>query len=226
MIRSTLLFLLVLSCVSCSTSETAATDAGSAGNDAVDSGSVDGVTTDLGATHASATDLATPPDGTTDGTDAANGEIPPADVAATALKGAVFVNEISAGGNKTPVNAQEGDWAEFYNAGTTPADVSGCKLGGPTLGLAGALPLPAGTVIAGGGFLVVYFNHAKLGVPNIDKGLGKAESLTMWDTKDAVVDTVAWTDTQSPTGSTYSRIPDGGPTWKTATPTPGKTNGK
>lgn len=148
------------------------------------------------------------------------------DVGKPSLKGTVFVNEIVAGGAKTPTTALEGDWAEFYNAGPTPADVSGCKLGGPTLGLPGALPLPAGTVIAPGGHLVVYFNHMNLGAPNINKNLGKTESLTMWDTSDVIVDSVAWTDTQSPTGSSYARTPDGGSIWKTVAPTPGTANPK
>ena len=142
-------------------------------------------------------------------------------------KGALWVNEIHAGGSKTPTVAEDADWIELYNTGKTEVDLSNCKLGGLTNGLAGANPVPVGTKIAAGAFVPVFYNHMNLGTPVIDAGIKSDGSMGLWDANGLLVDSVDWNEGDSPAGSSFDRVPDGGPVWKTITPpTPGQPNAK
>lgn len=162
--------------------------------------------------------------GDTAGTDATGGEVASSD---SPWHGTVFINEIHAGGSKTPTVATDADWFELYNVGTKAMDLSLCKVGGLTNGIAGANVLPAGTTLGAGAFLVVYYNHLNLGVPVIDAGIKSDGSMALWDTSGLLVDSIDWNEGASPSGASYDRTPDGSATWKTVSPpTPGQANSK
>lgn len=146
-----------------------------------------------------------------------------------AMPEALYVNEINAGGNKVnPQIGADADWLELYHTGAGPMDLSGYKVGGLTNGFTGTNNvLPAGTTIAAGGFLVIYYNHFSLGTPVFNDGIKSDGSMAIWNPSGVLIDSVDWNEGASPAGATYDRIPDGGATWQTtAPPTPGKPNGK
>lgn len=188
-----------------------------------------GVISDVGGDAAVVADSSTSADG--------QGDAAPSDADSTVgldtvssdspYKGVILINEINAGGSKTPTKPEEGDWAEIYNTGKTELDVGGWKFGGVAGGIAGALSLPAGLKVAGGGFQLVYFNHLGLGSPRVDKRLSSNGALAVWDTANLLVDSADWEEGAAPSGSTWARVPDGGASWKTVTPpTPGQPNAK
>ena len=199
--------------------DTAATDT-TTGSDAI-AGS--DATTPTDATAGG--DTSTDPDTTTTadtaaGTDATTGSDSP-------WAGTIVINEIHAGGSKTATKPDDGDWAELYNTTKTEVDVGGWKFGGIAGGLGGALSIPAGVKIAGGGFQLVYFNHLGLGTPRVDKRLSSNGALAAWDANGLLVDSIQWLEGASPSGSSWDRVPDGAATWKTVTPpTPGQPNAK
>jgi hypothetical protein len=104
---------------------------------------------------------------------------------------AVAINEVESNGG-TP-----GDWVELINLDTTPADISGWHFrdNDDTHDYV----LPAGTIIAAGGRLVL--DEGSFGF-----GLGGADSARIFDTTGALVDSHAWTS-HAPT--TYGRCADG-----------------
>ena len=158
--------------------------------------------------------------GDTGGTDTTTGSDSP-------WKGTIFINEIHAGGSKTATKPEDGDWAELYNTGKAEVDIGGWKFGGIAGGLGGALSVPAGVKIAGGGYQLVFFNHLGLGTPRVDKRLSSNGALAAWDAGGLLVDSIQWLEGASPSGSSWDRVPDGGATWKTVTPpTPGQPNAK
>jgi hypothetical protein len=206
--RTLLLGFLTMGLVGCGTETTSGT--------AADTSTADATGDTTTGTDASGADGA--------GTDAATLDTVTSD---SPWKGTVFVNEINAGGSKTPTIATDADWIELYNTGSSELDLTGCKLGGITNGLAGADPVPAGTKIPAKGFLVVYYNHMNLGVPVLDAGIKSDGSMGLWDKDGLMVDFVDWNEGASPAGSSYDRTPDGTATWATVTPpTPGKPNSK
>lgn len=103
----------------------------------------------------------------------------------------VKINEVESNGG-TP-----GDWIEFYNAGTSTADLSGfiVKDNDDTH----ATILPAGTTIAAGAYLVV--EEAQLGY-----GLGAAESARLFTPALVLVEEYTWT---AHAAITYGRCPNG-----------------
>jgi len=103
----------------------------------------------------------------------------------------VKVNEVESNGG-TP-----GDWVEFFNAGATAVDVSGFvfKDNDDTHIYA----IPAGTVIAAGGYLVL--DEAQFGF-----GLGGAESARLFDLNGTIVDSYTWA---AHAQTTYGRCPNG-----------------
>jgi hypothetical protein len=111
----------------------------------------------------------------------------------------VKINEVESSGG-TP-----GDWTELYNAGTTPADISGFvfKDNDDTH----VYTLPFGTTIPAGGFYVV--EEAAQGF-----GLGGADSVRLFDKAGAVVDSHTWTAHAT---TTYGRCPDGSGAFGTST---------
>jgi hypothetical protein len=104
---------------------------------------------------------------------------------------AVKINEVESSGG-TP-----GDWTELYNAGAAPADLSGFifKDNDDTH----AYTLPAGTVIAAGGYFVV--EEAAQGF-----GLGGADSVRLFDRAGVLVDSYTWS---AHAALTYARCPSG-----------------
>jgi hypothetical protein len=106
----------------------------------------------------------------------------------------VFINEVESNGGVP------GDWVELYNASTTPADVSGYRFkdGDDTHAF---YVLPADTVIAGHGFLVI--EEADFGF-----GLGGSDTARLFDATSATpVDSYTWA-AHAPT--TYGRCPEDG----------------
>lgn len=145
-----------------------------------------------------------------------------------AVPAALYLNEIAAQG--TPVgtfNPSGGDWVELYNTTTSTVDLQSYKLGGLTNGLPGALPLPPGTSIAAGAYLIVYFNHDNIGEPVLDDKLKVDGSLAIWDASGKMLDQVDWELDDTIKGGSYGRSPDGGTKWKTfekGKATPAKAN--
>jgi hypothetical protein len=114
-------------------------------------------------------------------------------VATTVVK----INEVESNGG-TP-----GDWVELRNTSAAPVDLSGYvfKDNDDTH----AYVLPAGSVIAAGGYLVL--DELVNGVGGFDFGLGANEQARLYAPGGAVlVDQYAWT-AHAPT--TYGRCPDG-----------------
>lgn len=123
--------------------------------------------------------------------------------------GAVVINEIEssdAGGGS--------DWVELKNTALAPADVSGYRLhdSGDAF-----VELPSGTVIAGGGHLVVETGAGET------PGLGGTDAVRLFAAGAATpFDEHAWAGHAA---VTYGRCPDGtGAFAETASPTPGTAN--
>ena len=108
-----------------------------------------------------------------------------------------------------------GDWVELVNTGTAPEDVSGYVVMDADAGH--KLVIPAGTVVAPGGFLVVDTDaDATTGF-----GLGKADSARLFAADGTTpIDSYSWT--AHAVGTTYGRYPDGSGPWAT---TAGSTRG-
>jgi hypothetical protein len=113
----------------------------------------------------------------------------------------VVANEVESSGGVP------GDWIELYNDSPTTADVSGWRL--LDSDDTHVYVLPAGTTIAGGGYLVV--DEASL-----DFGLGGADSVRVQDASGAAVDSYSWT---AHAVTTYGRCPDGSGAFQTTTTT-------
>jgi hypothetical protein len=120
---------------------------------------------------------------------------------------AVVLNEVESSGGVP------GDWIELYNQAAAPVDVSGwiLKDNDDTHSYA----LPASSVVAPGGYLVV--EEAALGF-----GLGAADSARLFTPSAVLSDTYSWTAHAS---VTYGRCPNGtGPFSSTTTSTKGAAN--
>lgn len=213
-------------------------------NSAADA-TADGTTADAGSDSAGdqATDTAIATDDAADASqpaaDAADGasadlataDLPPADVPPAGPT--LFINEIAAAGvTNGDFNPSKGDWAEIYNAGKSPVDLSGYVVGGLDKGFDGAKTNVPPQVLAAGssappGYLIIYFNHLgpSYGTPFIDNKLKKDGSMALWKPDGTLVDSVDWNDGDSPNSQSWGRSPDGAKVFKTfATPTPGKPN--
>jgi hypothetical protein len=111
----------------------------------------------------------------------------------------VRVNEVESSGGIP------GDWAELYNAGATSVDLSGWTFRDNDD--THISTIPAGTIIAPGGFYVI--EESALGF-----GLGGGDSARLYDDQGTLVDTHTWTS-HAPT--TYGRCPDGTGTFGVST---------
>lgn len=117
------------------------------------------------------------------------------------------INEVAAKGDPE-------DWFELYNAGAAALDLTGLSYrdGDGTHAL---IALPAQSLAAG----------AFLQVEVTEFGLGKADSVVIFDGASAVIDSVSWADGDSPEGKSYGRLPDGTGAFSTLdNPTPGAAN--
>ncbi len=126
---------------------------------------------------------------------------------------AVKINEVESSGGVP------GDWVELYNTGAAPADLSGYVFrdNDPAHGYV----LPAGSVIAPGGYLVL--DELVNGVGNFNFGLGSNDEANLLAPDGVtVIDAYAWT---SHAATTYGRCPNAtGPFVTTGAPTKGAAN--
>ncbi len=121
--------------------------------------------------------------------------------ACPALAATVVINEVESNGGVP------GDWIELYNTGSEPVDLSGFIIRDDNDNRIDALP--AGTVIAAGGYLVLDENV------HFSFGLGAADMARLF-APDGVtlVASYSWT---SHAGTTYGRCPDGSGEFATTT---------
>ncbi|MDZ7631533.1 MAG: lamin tail domain-containing protein [Gemmatimonadaceae bacterium] len=120
----------------------------------------------------------------------------------------VRLNEVESNGGVP------GDWVEFFNAGSTPVDLSGYVFRDNND--AAGYVLPAGTSIPGNGYLVL--DEAQFGF-----GLGGADAARLFAPDGTtLVDSYSWTAHAT---TTYGRCPNGnGPFATTTTSTKGAVN--
>ncbi len=119
----------------------------------------------------------------------------------------IVINEVESSGG-TP-----GDWVELYNTSPNPVNLAGFTFRDDND--AAGYVLPAGTTIAGNGYLVL--EEAAFGF-----GLGAADAARLFDASGALIDSYAWT---SHATTTYGRCPSGtGGFTTTTTPTKGAAN--
>ncbi|HEX7669728.1 MAG TPA: lamin tail domain-containing protein [Polyangiaceae bacterium] len=120
----------------------------------------------------------------------------------------VRINEVESTGGVP------GDWTELYNAGASPADISGWKFKDNDDSHAFYV-LPAGTIVPAGGFYVME-------VAQFGFGLGGNDSARLFDPSGNLVDSYSWTVDAA---TTYGRCPDGtGAFVTTASVTKGSAN--
>ena len=101
------------------------------------------------------------------------------------------LNEVESNGGNP------GDWVEYLNVSAIPVDVSGFVF--KDADDSHAYVIPAGTIVAAGGYLV-------LEEAQFDFGLGGTESARLFDTNGNIVDAYNWT---SHAAVTYGRCPNG-----------------
>lgn len=134
----------------------------------------------------------------------------PEDAAEAAIQTGVRITEVESSGG-TP-----GDWIELFNGSDAPADLSGFAVRDAEDDHVHVLP--EGTVVAPGAYLVL--DELSGGAGDFDFGLGKADSVRLFDPSGALVDSVSWTEHAV---TTLGLHPDGG--WlPTAEPTKGAAN--
>lgn len=107
----------------------------------------------------------------------------------------VVINEVESNGDDT-------DWVEIFNAGTEAVDISGWYLfDDDSVGHAAEIaPVAEGTVLQPGGYYVFDTNV------HFTFGLGKADSVTVYNKDGVVIDTYSW---ETHAEGVYARIPDG-----------------
>lgn len=116
-----------------------------------------------------------------------------------AAENTIFLNEIESddpnGGN---------DWVELVNAGESDVDISGWFVtddkGLERLTAGETQPFPEGTVLAAGQVLVLE------DASDFDFGLGKEDTVTLYNGESQPIDTYSYTGHAS---GTYARVPDG-----------------
>uniref|UniRef100_UPI001F14C1CD lamin tail domain-containing protein n=1 Tax=Leucobacter chromiireducens TaxID=283877 RepID=UPI001F14C1CD len=97
----------------------------------------------------------------------------------------VQLSEIESNGG-TP-----GDWIEFRNIGDTAVDLGGASVRDSDD--THVYVIPAGTTVEPGAFLVLDELDTNTGAGAFDFGLGKADSVRLFDASGALVDQVSWT---------------------------------
>jgi len=109
------------------------------------------------------------------------------------------------------------DWIEVYNSGTQDMDISGYFLNDKTT--VGGYEIPAGTVIAAGGFYLVDANESG---ESISSG---GEDVSLFEPDGTPIDHTVTPDMSSDVGLTWAREIDGAGEWKVSSPTPASSNG-
>ncbi|MET0284444.1 MAG: lamin tail domain-containing protein, partial [Polyangiales bacterium] len=118
----------------------------------------------------------------------------------------VLINEVESNGGDPD------DWIELHNAGSAPADLSGWSLRDNDD--THVYSLPAGSVIAPAGYLVI-------GQPTLGFGLGSEDAARLFQGS-ALIDSTSWT---SHAAVTYGRCPNAsGPFLNTSASTKGAAN--
>ncbi len=145
------------------------------------------------------------------------------DCATVVEPGSILINEI---------DSQPADWVEFYNPGTEALDISGYEIRDNSDDH--RWQFPAGTSIAGGGYLVVDETTSGLsgGVTTLFTaavGIGSADRIRLYDTQGTMIDdSEPWSGHAAIDGdaaaATLARCPDGIGSFVLAYPTPGATN--
>ena len=107
----------------------------------------------------------------------------------------IVINEVESNGDAT-------DWAEIYNAGSTPVDLSGWYLldNDPVGHAADVTPVAEGTVLNPGEFYV--FDQME----HFTFGLGKADQVTIYNKDRVMIAEFAWEDHAN---GVFARIADG-----------------
>lgn len=152
-------------------------------------------------------------------------------VSASVFSQSVFINEFMA--SNTGVFADEAgeydDWVELYNAGTAPVNIGGMyvtdKLSDPTKWQIPDTD-PAATTIAGGGYLILWFDKEPAqGVLHVNAKLSAGgEAIALFATDGQTqIDGLAFS--AQTTDVSYGRWPDASANFQFFTnPTPGATN--
>jgi hypothetical protein len=159
------------------------------------------------------------------GTDAAGDAAPGTDAAPRPVD--VVVNELLATNAATLTDeaGEYDDWLELYNTTAAPVDLTGWTIT-DDLGLEVPWPFPAGTTIAGNGFLLLWCDMgAGQGPLHADFRLSSAgETIDLIDSTGAIADEVAFP--LATADVSWGRLPDGASTQQELTPpTPGAPNG-
>lgn len=136
------------------------------------------------------------------------------------------------------LGATGADFAELYNAGATPLDVSGYAVtdsrGDGLPKLSRAARFPAGTVVPSHGYLVVAFEGecpAASAAYVCVRGAGgggisqtRGENVHLLDPELQVIATAAYPRAAAPSGWTWGRLPDGAGAYVATRRTPGTAN--
>jgi Lamin Tail Domain len=135
-----------------------------------------------------------------------------ADAGVTPVPVVIRINEVESSGGIP------GDWAEIFNAGATPVDVSGWVF--KDNNDLSSFVIPMGTVVAAGGYLVL--DESVGGSVGFSFGLGSGDTARLYDATGALVDSYLWT---AHAATTYGRCPNGTGAFATTTaPTKGSIN--
>ena len=137
-----------------------------------------------------------------------------ADRAAAAEDIGPVINELAAKGDPL-------DWFELHNPSPHPMSLDGFVVADSLTDAAKRVAFPVGATIQPGGYL--QFSLDKDGWPGF--ALGGDEELGIWLLDGALVDSVDWSEGQSPEGQSYARVPDATGDFQTVdNPTPGAAN--
>jgi len=115
-------------------------------------------------------------------------------VATTGIKSQVVINEVMAQNSNTltdPDYGESADWVELYNSGTDDVDLSGFyitdKLTSPT-----KYALPEGTVIAAGGYLLIWCDDHNTGLHTNFKLSADGEGMGLFSPQQELIDSLTF----------------------------------
>ncbi|MCF2707334.1 lamin tail domain-containing protein [Arcanobacterium haemolyticum] len=128
----------------------------------------------------------------------------------------LLISEVESSPDGTPDDSR--DWIELHNRGSQPIDISGYTLKDNKD--SHSYVFPAGTTLAPGEFVVISEIIDTTPGGHFTFGLGKEDSVRLFDEAGTLVDSVSWTS-HAPT--TYVRADDGSLV-ASSTPTPGSAN--